>query len=295
VFRERERFALDASVGAPPDSFFPQGQDWGFPPLRPGASRAQGHGHLAACLRHHLRHAGLLRVDHVMGLHRQFWIPRGLPKERGVYVRQPAEELHAVLCLEAARAGAAVVGENLGTVPAYVNRALARHRWLATYVVEYAARPRAADALPPVPRDAVASLNTHDMPPFSSFFAARDVPERIALGLLARERGPAERRARERVRRALVSFLRRRGLLGRRTRAADVVAAAHAHLAASPARLVLVNLEDLWGEAAPLNVPGTWREVPNWRRKFRRDLSRIRTAGDVARALDAVVRARRAR
>jgi 4-alpha-glucanotransferase len=220
-----------------------------------------------------------------MGLHRQYWIPRGLSKDQGVYVRYPAEELYAVACLEARRAGAAVVGENLGTVPAYVNRALAGHGWLETYVVEYAARPRAKDALPAIRRDAVASLDTHDMPPFASFWKAGDVPERIALGLLARARGAAERRGRARLRDALRTFFRRRGLLGTRAGARDVVRAAHAHLAASPARLVLVNLEDLWGETAPLNVPGTWREVPNWRRKYRHDLARIRARPDVTRAL----------
>ncbi len=285
VWRERRAFALDASVGAPPDSFFPQGQDWGFPPLRPDAAREGGHRYFAECLARHAEAAGVLRLDHVMGLHRLYWIPKGFPKNEGVYVRYPSEELHAVVRLAAHRHGTVVVGENLGTVPRAVDQALARHGLLSTYVVEYAASPSTTHPLPPVPEDCAACVETHDMPPFAAFLKALDVPERVELGLLPSARAVRERRTRTEVSDALTEFLRARRLLRRRAGPAEVLRAVHAFLAESPAALVLVNLEDLWLETLPQNVPGTWRERPNWRRKARLTLEEIRRSPEIRAAL----------
>src|SRR5690606_27044500 len=118
VWSRRELFAGGASAGSPPDAFFSLGQNWGFPPLRPDALRETGHAYVIDVLRATLRHAGMLRIDHVMALHRLFWIPAGMEARDGVYVRYPAEELYAVHCLESARHAAVIVGEDLGTVPA---------------------------------------------------------------------------------------------------------------------------------------------------------------------------------
>ena len=293
VQEERDVFARDASVGAPPDSAFPQGQDWGFPPLKPDAARADGHRHLAECLRHHLEHATVLRVDHVMGLHRLFWIPRGFDKADGVYVRGHPEEAYAVASLEASRTGTVLAGEDLGTVPAEVRTSLARHGWLSTYVVEYAVGDRARDALPPVPASSVACVETHDMAPFAGWWRETDIPERVRLGLLAPERAAEESRFRKRARRALVAFLRKKRRLRGRPTPDRVLRALHAHLAASPAASVLVNLEDLWGETDPQNVPGTWMERPNWRRPLAHGLENLDLVPGLAAALEEVDTARR--
>src|SRR3990172_6909058 len=141
VWREREAFVLGVSGGAPPDVVFTQGQDWGFPPLHPEAIREQGYRYVIAYLRHQLQHTTLLRIDHVMGLHRLFWIPKGLEARDGVCVRYPAEELYAIFCLESHRHRASIVGENLGTVPAYVNSAMARHNLHRMYVLQYELDP----------------------------------------------------------------------------------------------------------------------------------------------------------
>jgi 4-alpha-glucanotransferase len=269
VWRFRDVFARGASGGAPPDPVFTQGQDWGFAPLHPQRSREQGHAYFIACLRHHLRCARMLRLDHVMGLHRLFWVPAGLNAEHGAYVTYPAQELYAILCIESHRHRALIVGENLGTVPPIVHRALHRHGVAGMFVSQYefrATRP----ALRRVPANTVASLNTHDMPPFQAYWQGLDIADRRALGLVKRSELGAEHRLRKKIRSALTKLLRQSGELDENSNEAGAVSrAALSHLAASPARRVLVTLEDLWQEILPQNVPGTSTERINWRRKTR--------------------------
>jgi 4-alpha-glucanotransferase len=270
VWREREAFVLRVSGGAPPDVVFTQGQDWGFPPLHPEAIREQGYRYVIACLRHQLRHTSLLRIDHVMGLHRLFWIPKGLEPRDGVYVRYPAEELYAIVCLESHRHRASIVGENLGTVPAYVNASMARHGLQRMYVMQYelAAGPR--HVLRAAPHDSVASLNTHDMPPFAAYWEGLDIVDRLRLGLLDPAGARIEQENRRSLRPALERFLERQGwLTGDSPGLAPLLQACLRFLSASPARVVLVNLEDLWLEREPQNVPGTREERLNWQRKAR--------------------------
>ena len=137
VWRGQAIFVREASSGAPPDELFGGGQDWHFPPLHPERLREQGYRYFIACLRHHLRHAGILRLDHVMGLHHLYWIPAGLPAAEGVYVRYRSEEFYAVLTLESRRSQSLIVGEDLGTVPGYVRRAMARHRIQRMYILPF--------------------------------------------------------------------------------------------------------------------------------------------------------------
>lgn len=247
TWRERSLFATGASAGAPPDPLAPQGQDWRFPPLHPQRLREQGYRYLRACLRRHLEFAGVLRLDHVLGLHRLFWVPEGLGAANGAYVRYPAAELYAILCLESRRHRVRVVGEDLGTVPGYVRPALDRHNVARMYVLPFEAVAHPARALRPVPRGAAACLNTHDLPPFAAWW---DGPAAAAL------------------RRPLWAFLRRRGLgPAGPPSARAALGACLRWLAASSAAIVLINLEDLWLERRPQNVPGTGPEAPNWRRK----------------------------
>ncbi|MDN5361395.1 MAG: 4-alpha-glucanotransferase [Moorella sp. (in: firmicutes)] len=272
VWRYRQAFATTASSGAPPDTFFRQGQDWGFPPLHPEGIRLDGYRYYRACLRQHLHHAGILRLDHVMGLHHLYWIPGGLTAREGVYVRYHARELHAILSLESRRHQALLVGEDLGTVPAYVRRAMARHNIYRMYVLssEYTGKPRRA--LPPVATRSLASLNTHDMPPFAAFWR--------------------EKRGRQRA--ALPIFLYNQGHLELPTTAtASLLRASLAHLAASPARLLSVNLEDLWLETEPQNIPGTVAEYPNWQRRARYSLEEFSRLPGVVALLEEINRLRR--
>ncbi|MEW6298559.1 MAG: 4-alpha-glucanotransferase [Thermodesulfobacteriota bacterium] len=271
VWRERRVFAVGAAGGAPPDAFFTKGQNWGFPPLHPERLREDGYRYLSACVRHHMRQAGMLRIDHVMGLHRLFWIPDGLEPREGVYVGYPAEEMYALLSLESHRHQTMIVGENLGTVPSYVNAALAAHNIQRMYVVQYEFPSLLRRPPRTVPAPVVASVNTHDMPPFAAFWQGVDIRERFALGLLDEAGLRREQQQHETLKRVFVSFLRRKGWLaeGSEGDAFAVYRACLAFLAASAGRVVLVNLEDVWGEALPQNVPGTGTERRNWQRKTR--------------------------
>ena len=280
LWRERDVFASGVSVGAPPDAFFSEGQNWGFAPLHPQQLRDQGYRHWIDVLQFQMRHTGMLRLDHVMSLHRLYWIPQGCSAKDGVYVKYPAEELYAILSLESHRHKTLVVGENLGTVPEEVNKAMRRHGLRRMYVVQFAQRqnPRAALAKPPP--HSVASLNTHDMPMFAAHWRGLDIDDRLSLGLFRKAEAANEHARRRKLNLALAQFLAREGWLKikRATISADSVLAIDsatiakallAWLKASPADLVLVNLEDLWREDLPQNVPGTSVERPNWRRKAR--------------------------
>jgi 4-alpha-glucanotransferase len=293
-WRYRDAFALGATTGAPPDPFFTRGQNWGFPPPHPQALRRQQYEYVIAYLRHHMRHAAALRIDHVMGLHRLYWIPQGFEARDGVYARYPADELYAILCLESHRHRTLIVGENLGTVPAFVNRQLGRHGIQKLFVAQFQIAADARHALPKVPRNCVASLNTHDLPMFAGFWGGRDIDDRFALGLLDARMRQQERRTRGALKITLAGFLRKRGLLaGDGCDVQQVLAALLRFLGGSAARLVLVNIEDLWGELRPQNTPGTHRERPNWTRKARyalEDMPQMRAVTQTLEALDAARR-----
>jgi 4-alpha-glucanotransferase len=262
-------FAQDAEVGAPPDAVFPDGQSWGFPPVLPEASRAEGHRYFRECLAHVMPHAGLLRVDHVMGMHRQFWIPSGFEKRDGVYVRYPAEELHAVASIESHRHRSELVGENLGIVPEAVNRALARHRWREIFVLQFRLTGNSEKPVDPVPANAVASFNTHDTPTFAGFRLGRDLEDRVEAGLLDREKARELARARATAVAALDGYL---GVASDAPR--ESLLRWLRLLLESDTDLVAVNLEDLWLEEEPQNVPGRV-ERHNWRRRLRHGLSSL--------------------
>jgi 4-alpha-glucanotransferase len=270
-------FALAASGGSPPDPVFTQGQDWGFAPIHPQRSREQGHAYIRSYLRHHLRHARMLRFDHVMGLHRLFWVPQGLSASHGAYVSYPAEEIYAMLSIESHHNRAVIIGENLGTVPPEVNRSLKRHGVAGMFVVQYEAHPPPGPPLRRVPENEVASMNTHDMPPFAAFWEGLDIDDRHQLGLIKRGDLAGEHRQRQRICRSLARLLHRQGSSGRpkKTDSAAVLAAILRHLGSSDARWLLLNLEDLWLETGSQNTPGTSTERVNWRRKLRFSLEQL--------------------
>lgn len=294
VWRHREAFVLNTSGGAPPDAVFTKGQQWGFPPLHPERERSQGYPYVIRYLRHHLRQAGILRIDHVMALHRLYCVPAGLEARQGAYLQYRAEELYAILSLESHRSRSWLVGENLGTVPTYVNAAMRRHRVHRMYVMQYELTPGSRRVLRAVARDEVASLNTHDMPPFAAYWAGRDVRDRVASGLLTKSAAGRESRARRAMRAALIGHLSRTGLAcGPKADHRALLTASLAFLGRSRARLVLVNLEDLWMELQPQNTPGTGRERLNWTNKLRYRLEDIRALRQVVEPLRDIDRLRR--
>ena len=270
VWRQADAFALQAAGGAPPDPVWTTGQNWTFPPLHPERLREQGHAYFIACLRHQLRHAALLRVDHIMGFHRLFWIPKGAAEGEGAYVRYRDEEFYAILCLESQRHRVVIVGENLGSVPAYVNEAVDRHDIQKMFLIQYELESDLRTALKSASPDALSGVNTHDMPPFAAWWEGEDIADRLQRGLITPSGARQEYERRARRKDFLAGFLRRRGWLrGAAADAATMFRACARYLAAGPARALVLSLEDCWGETAQQNVPGTLTERPNWRRTAR--------------------------
>jgi 4-alpha-glucanotransferase len=269
-------FALNAQVGSPPDPTFQQGQDWAFAPLHPQRLRESGYRYLRDYLGFQMRHTGMLRIDHVMGLHRLYWIPAGHEPSEGAYVTYNPDELYAIFCLESHRHKTVLVGEDLGTVPPEVPKRMARHGFSRMYVVQYSLHPKRSRALSSPPANCVASLNTHDMPSFAAFCQSLDIMDRAALGLIPSESVDKERCTREQLLKALRTFLTRRGRLAKDDRElASLLRATLEWLAGTSANIVMINLEDLWLEIFPQNVPATSRERPNWRRKTAYTLEQI--------------------
>jgi 4-alpha-glucanotransferase len=295
TWRHRQAFALDTAAGAPPDSFFTKGQNWGFPPLHPERSREGGYPYLRAYLHHHMKLAGILRIDHMMGLHRLFWIPHGMAAADGVYVSYRAEELYAIFTLEAHRHGTVLVGEDLGTVPEELPGMMAQHNLHRMYVMQYQAQPR-EDAMTPIFPGAVASINTHDMPTFAAFWQGLDIDDRRDLGLFDEESAEEEHERRRELISSIEAFLVERGFLTDEEEASDPQAVLRAclnFLATGPGQVALANVEDFWLETQPQNVPGTWRERPNWMRRARRSLeefTRMPTVLQALRQIDRIVK-----
>jgi 4-alpha-glucanotransferase len=296
VWRHRELFVEGMGVGAPPDPFFVRGQSWGFPPVHPERQREAGYVYLRAVLRGLFEVSGMLRIDHVMALHRLFWIPEGLGATEGAYVRYPAEEHYAILCLESHRSRTILVGENLGTVPPYVDQSLGQHGIDRMWVAQFGLTTDPEQPIEPVPEDVLACLDTHDTPTFAGFLEGRDIDRRHRDGLMEPEDEEPERRARREQRRALAAYLKSAGILKSRKKDPDLAAVSRAaleELAGSPARTVLANLEDLWGETEPQNEPGTGAERPNWRRKAKRSFEELSGDEGVTEALGRVDARRR--
>ncbi|HWH29067.1 MAG TPA: 4-alpha-glucanotransferase [Mycobacteriales bacterium] len=258
--------ALGTTVGAPPDSFNQQGQDWGLPPWRPDRLREAGYAPFRDMVRACLRHAGGLRIDHVMGLFRLWWVPAGSSPAEGTYVAYDSDALLGVLALEAVRAGALVVGEDLGTVEDRVRDDLAATGVLGSAVLWFE-REDAPGEPPFVPPDrwrelALATVTTHDLPTAAGFLRDEHVRVRAELDQL----GIPVEEERERVRRErelLLQMLDDAGLL--EACGGDEVLAMHAALVASPCRLVLAAFGDAVGDVRQPNLPGTVDEYPNWR------------------------------
>ncbi|ORB50291.1 4-alpha-glucanotransferase [Mycolicibacterium rhodesiae] len=273
------------SVGAPPDNFTPRGQDWGLPPWRPDRLAATGYAALRDMLRAILSHADGLRIDHVAGLWRLWWIPPGDTPDRGTYVHYDADVMLAVLALEAHRAGAVVVGEDLGTVEPEVTEALARNGMLGS-AVSWFTRDEADPDQPLLqskawPERAAASLSTHDLPTAAGFLRGEHVRARAELGLL--DDVPAEEANAHKERAEWLTLLRSEGLLDEpEPDETAIIVAMHRFLAKTPSRLKLISPYDVIGEVRQPNLPGTIDEYPNWRLPLAETLEELRADPRVA-------------
>ncbi|MEU5898075.1 4-alpha-glucanotransferase [Streptomyces venezuelae] len=268
AWAQQRHFAPRMSVGAPPDAFNARGQDWGLPPWRPDRLAESGYAPYRALLRGLLRNAGALRIDHVMGLFRLWWIPEGREPTEGTYVHYDAEAMLAVLVLEAHRADALVIGEDLGTVEPGVRETLREHGVLGTSVLwferdwEDTGRPLPADAWR---ADCVATATTHDLPPTAARLTGEHVQLRHDLGLLTRPLAQERAEAAADVHEWL-GVLSRLGMLpGGVGCEEDEIRAVHRFLLATPARMIGIWLPDAVGDRRPQNLPGTWDQYPNWR------------------------------
>ncbi|MGW1778777.1 4-alpha-glucanotransferase [Streptomyces sp. NPDC002143] len=272
AWAQQEYFAAGMSVGAPPDAFNARGQDWGLPPWRPDRLAASGYEPYRRLLRALFRYAGALRIDHVMGLFRLWWVPQGEPPTQGAYVRYDAEAMLAVLVLEASRAGSVVIGEDLGTVEPGVREALRERGVLGTSVLWFE-RDWDGDGRPLPPdrwrADCLATATTHDLPSTAARLTGEHVELRDRLGLLTRpleeERAEAAGDIGE-----WLAQLTRLGLLagtGGSDRSSEEaeIQAVHRFLLRTPARMIGVWLPDGVGDRRPQNLPGTWDQYPNWR------------------------------
>ena len=306
AWADQELLAPGIAIGAPPDGLNRVGQNWGLAPYGPRALRRCGFAPFIAALRANMRHAGVLRIDHVMSLARLFWIPHGRPATEGSYVAYPFEDFLRLLALESHRQQCAVIGEDLGTVPEGF-----RDRLRQAAVLSYRVAPfeRRGDGgfLPPAeyPPLAAAASATHDIATVKGFWLGRDLEWRRRLGLYPDDAAAAaEAGDRERDRKRLIEALEGEGLLapgetpallppdGAPRYATQLLEAFLAYLARARSCLLLVQLEDLLGEAEQANLPGTTDEHPNWQRRTTRRLEEILADPEFARLLQLIGRER---
>ncbi|MGA7664272.1 MAG: 4-alpha-glucanotransferase, partial [Pseudolabrys sp.] len=265
AWSQQESVLADVSVGAPPDEFNPHGQDWGLAPFNPAALAAADFAPLRQLMRAAMRHAGAVRLDHVLGLKRLFIIPRGNVASDGTYVRFPFEQSLQVIAQVSQEARCVVIGEDLGTVPEGLRDTLAR--WgLWRYLVMLFERERDGRFHPPewYPAEALATFNTHDLPSLRGWLDAHDLRTKRGLGLDSGESDGARAWAHQSLRQILAERAPER--------AGNELAAVASVLAKTPSRLVAIALDDIVGEREQINIPGTVDEHPNWRRKLSLEL-----------------------
>jgi 4-alpha-glucanotransferase len=252
------------SAGAPPDQFNQLGQRWDQPPWRPDRLAEQGYAPFRDMVRTALRDSGGVRIDHVIGLFRLWWIPSGMTADQGTYVRYDHEALIGILALEAERAGAVVIGEDLGVVEPSTREYLLERGILGTSVLWFERDPSGPRPPERYRSLCLSAVTTHDLPPTAGFLALEHVTMRERLGLLTQpveEEREAELGAIGQVRSALVL----RGLLEPEASPTDLLVALHAWLGQTQSRLLGVGLSDLVGDRRAVNQPGTLDEYPNWR------------------------------
>jgi glycogen operon protein len=291
IWANPEQFALGVSLGAPPDPFARDGQVWQLAPFEPHALRHSGYDPFIAMLAANMRHAGMLRIDHILGYSRQFWVPQGSPGKDGAYVNFPLDVLLAITAIESRRACCTIIGEDLGTVPEGLRERLAASDILSYRVLWFEKDGdsfRPPDRYPPL---SVSCLSSHDLPTFVGWRRGRDIEIDRATGRLSADLVAIRRESRRREEQSLRDAIRLAGLPAGENDD-DLMTAAHELLAQTPSALVLVQADDLGEETEPLNVPGTDRERPNWRRRHGGTIADLPRREVTARVVAAVKRGR---
>ena len=300
----QECFLRDTRVGAPPDPFNEKGQEWGIIPLNPRRLRSAGYAHFIALLQANMRHAGALRVDHVMGWQRLFVIPAGASPVEGAYLRFPLDDLLSIAALESERNKCIVIGEDLGTVPAGLRERMMEANVLSCRVLYFEQHHGRFRKPAEFPELAAVSATTHDLATLRGYWTGEDIALKTSLGIFkSAEEAERARSERERDKQLLVEALGNEGLLPSGLRhgdtakapwSAEIAAAVHIYLARSPALLLTVQLDDLADEKQQPNLPGTAAEYPNWRRRLDRTLKDIAADPVIADVFTAIAQARRA-
>ena len=275
VWANPSAFARGVAIGAPPDPFSAGGQNWNLPPLNPHALRASGGAAFGELLAANMRHAGALRIDHVMGLTRLFWIPDGAAAVDGAYVRYPLETLLGALATESARARCLVVGEDLGTVPEGLRERLAAADVLSYRVLWFEREGSSFVAPARYPPKAAVAVSTHDLPTIAGWWTGADIEEKATLGLVGAEAATVAKQERAREKHALCDAIALAGIAPAAALSPEtphdgtITAAIHQFAGEAASALLLLQADDLAGERTALNLPGTDQERPNWRRKVR--------------------------
>lgn len=281
VWSNPDAFARGVTVGAPADMYNQHGQDWSQPPWRPDTLAQSGYEPLRDMIRTVLRHAGMLRVDHIAGFFRLWWIPDGAKASEGTYVNYDHEAMIGILLLEAHRARAILVGEDLGTVEPWVRDYLKARGIYGTSVFWF---EKDGDGLPLRPEhyrpEVLTSVETHDLPPAAGYIGGEHVDLRDRLGLFTQPieevRASAERELNETIDR-----LREYGLVGQEPTEREIVEALHAYIARTPSTFLSVSLVDAVGERRIQNQPGTDQEYPNWRIPLADGTEEVVLVGDI--------------
>jgi 4-alpha-glucanotransferase len=286
------------SVGAPPDPFSANGQNWHLPPPDPLAGAREGWRGLSALYAANMRHSGLLRIDHAMGLARLFVIPHGAKAAEGAYVGYPLDDLIGHIALESQRHNCMIVGEDLGTVPEGFRDTVGKANFLSTRVLWFERRGREFIAPQSYPALAVACASTHDLPTLAGWWAGGDIAEKARLGLVSAFDEQRETADRAREKRELADALVHAGLIGE---APDfelplpdsLAGAVHAFVGRAASMLATAQIDDLAGETIATNLPGTDRERPNWRHRLGLGVEALFSSGRAKAIIDALARERR--
>jgi 4-alpha-glucanotransferase len=292
-------FLRDTHVGAPPDPFNEKGQDWGLVAFNPRHLRATSYAHFISLLRANMRHAGALRIDHIMGWQRLFLIPAGAQASDGAYVRYPVDDLMAITSLESQRAKCLVIGEDLGTVPDGLRERMASADILSSRILYFERDGDRFRRPSELPVSAAVSVATHDLPTLRGYWMGEDITAKARLGFL---NGDEERQFRdERAcdKQLLLRALASECLLPRDYAESDdslwtpaLADAIHAYLARSPSLLLIVQLDDLANEVRQANLPGSITEYPNWRQRLGRSLEEMAVDPVIAQTMTMIGRER---
>ncbi len=268
-----DSFVAGVEIGAPPDSVFTTGQKWGSPPLHPKGIRENKYAYVRAYLQHHMRSARVLRIDHVMAMHRIYSVPDGFSAAEGAYIRYRPEEMYAIVSIESHRHNTIIIGEDLGTVPQVVRRSMMFHGLNRMFVLYYELDGLAGGCVPSISANCMASINTHDMPTFASMWQGLDIQQQVDVGILKSSQVRSAISRRTKAKQTLLRTLKPLcPSIENAQKPEAVLRCVLGWLGTSRAKYTMVNIEDLWLETTQQNIPSVGSAYASWRHKAARTL-----------------------